>query len=120
MRALCLVERNETYTLAIHLPKRMGNYNDGTFVETLPTITDATPLQDPIAGSTRVTITRTNLDIGNNAVMGFTGITTHTMHCHVSVYFSLAFYCGRNVFMQFIVRVVCHKQRHYMQYYYFN
>ena len=55
--------QNETYTLAIDLPSGMGNYNDGTFVVTLPTITGATPLQDPFAGSTRVTITGTNLDL---------------------------------------------------------
>ena len=64
-----------TYTLAIDIPSGMGNYDNGRFVVSLPTVTGATPLQGPIAGGTRVTITGTDLDIGNNAVVGFTGIT---------------------------------------------
>ena len=64
-----------SYTLAIDTPSGMGTYNDGRFVVSLPTITNASPLQGPIAGGTRVTITGTNLNIGNNAVVGFTGIT---------------------------------------------
>ena len=64
----------ETYTLTINIPSGMGTY-DGTFVVSLPTVTGATPLQGPIAGGTRVTITGTDLHIGNNAVVGFTGIT---------------------------------------------
>ena len=64
----------EIYTLTINIPSGMGTY-DGTFVVSLPTVTEATPLQGPIAGGTRVTITGTDLDIGNNAVVGFTGIT---------------------------------------------
>ena len=62
------------YTLAINIPSGMGTYNDGTFVVSLPTVTGATPLQGPIAGGTRVTITGTDLDIGNKAEVGFTGI----------------------------------------------
>ena len=64
-----------TYTLAMDIPSGIGTYNDGRFVVSLPTVIDATPLQGPIAGGTRVTITGTNLDIGNNAVVGFAGIT---------------------------------------------
>ena len=63
-----------TYTLAIDIPSGIGTFNDGTFVVSLPTVMDATPLQGPIAGGTRVTITGTNLYIGNNAVVVFTGI----------------------------------------------
>ena len=63
-----------TYTLVVNIPSGMGTY-DGTFVASLPTVTGATPLQGPIAGGTRVTITGSDLDIGNNAVVGFTGIT---------------------------------------------
>ena len=65
-----------TYTLAIDVPSGIGTYNDGTFVVSLPTLIDATPLQGPIAGGTKLTITGTNLDIGNKAVVGFAGITT--------------------------------------------
>ena len=64
-----------SYTLAIDLPSGRGTYNHGRFVVSLPTVTDATPLHGPIAGGTRVTITGTDLDIGNSAVVGFTGIT---------------------------------------------
>ena len=63
----------EIYTLTINIPSGMGTY-DGTFVVSLPTVTEATPLQGPIAGGTRVTITGTDLDIGNKAVVGFAGI----------------------------------------------
>ena len=69
------VVQDGSYTLAINIPSGMGTYNDGTFVVSLPTVTGATPLQGPIAGGTRVTISGTDLDIGNNAVVGFTGIT---------------------------------------------
>ena len=65
-----------TYTLAIDIPSGIGTYNDGTFVVSLPTVIDAIPLQGPIAGGTKVTITGTNLDIGNKTVVGFAGITT--------------------------------------------
>ena len=64
-----------SYVLAINIPSGMGTYSDGTFVAAWPTVTGATPLQGPIAGGTRVTITGTNLNIGNNAVVGLTGIT---------------------------------------------
>ena len=64
-----------TYTLEINIPSGIGTYNYGSFVVSLPTVMDATPLQGPIAGGTRVTITGTDLDIGNNAVVRFTGIT---------------------------------------------
>ena len=64
-----------SYSLAVNLLSGIGAYNDGRFVVSLPTVTGATPLQGPIAGGTRVTITGTNLDIGNKAVVGFTGIT---------------------------------------------
>ena len=67
------VVQDGSYTLAINIPSGIGTY-DGTFVVSLPTVTGATPLQGPIAGGTRVTITGTNLDIGNNAVVSFTGI----------------------------------------------
>ena len=63
-----------SYTLAVDIPSGMGTY-DGTFVVSLPTVTGATPLQVPIAGGTRVAITGTDLDIGSNAVVGFTGTT---------------------------------------------
>ena len=63
------------YTLAINIPSGIGTYDDGSFVVSLPTVTGATPLQGPIAGGTRVTITGTALNIGNKAVVGFTGIT---------------------------------------------
>ena len=69
------VVQDGSYTLAINIPSGMGTYNDGTFVVSLPTVTGATPLQGPIAGGTRVTISGTDLDIGNNAVVGFTSIT---------------------------------------------
>ena len=64
-----------SYILAINIPSGMGTYNDGRLIVSLPTVTGATPLQGPIAGGTSVTITGTDLDIGNNAVVGFTGIT---------------------------------------------
>ena len=64
-----------TYTLAINIPSGMGAYDDGSFVVSLPTVTGASPLQGPIAGGTRMTITGTDLDIGSNAVVGFTGIS---------------------------------------------
>ena len=64
-----------SYTLAIDLSSGMGIYSGGRFMVSLPTVTGATPLQGPIAGGTRVTITGTDLDIGNNAVVDFTGIT---------------------------------------------
>ena len=68
------VVQDGSYTLTINIPSGMGTY-DGTFVVSLPTVTGATPLRGPIAGGTRVTITGTYLDIGNKAVVGFTGIT---------------------------------------------
>ena len=75
----------------------MGNYNDGTFVETLPTITDATPLQDPIAGSTRVTITRINLDIGNNGSDG--------LYWHNNTHNALS--CKCILFISFLLWMKC-------------
>ena len=69
------VVQDGSYTLAINIPSGMGTYDDGSFVVSLPTVTGATPLQGPIAGGTRVTITGTDLDIGNKAVVGFTNIT---------------------------------------------
>ena len=75
VRCTMNVVQDGSYTLAINIPSGMGTYNDGTFVVSLPTVTGATPLQGPIAGGTRVTITGTDLDIGNKAVVGFTGIT---------------------------------------------
>ena len=65
-----------SYTFAMDLPSGMGTYNLNRYVVSLPTVTGASPLQGPIAGGTRVTITATDLDIGNNAVVGFIGITT--------------------------------------------
>ena len=59
-----------SYSLAVNLPSCIGAYNDGRFVVSLPTVTGISPLQGPIAGGTRVTITGTNLDIGNNAMVG--------------------------------------------------
>ena len=64
-----------TYTLAINIPSGMGAYDDGSFVVSLPTVTGSSPLQGPIAGGTRMTITGTNLDIGSNVVVGFIGIS---------------------------------------------
>ena len=64
-----------SYSLAVNLLSGIGAYNDGRFVVSLPTVTGASPLQGPISGGTKVTITGTNLAIGNNAVVGFTGIT---------------------------------------------
>ena len=75
VRCTMNVVQDGSYTLAINIPSGMGTYNDGTFVVSLPTVTGATPLQGPIAGGTTVTITGTDLNIGNKAVVGFTGIT---------------------------------------------
>ena len=59
-----------TYSLVVNLPRSTGSSTaTSNFEILLPTITDVNPLFGPIAGGTVLTITGTNLNIGNAAVV---------------------------------------------------
>ncbi len=67
----------ETYSLVIDLPRSSGSRVGmaSSFEVLTPTVSGASPLFGPIAGGTVLTITGTNLNIGNNAVVRLNGIS---------------------------------------------
>ncbi len=68
----------ESYALVIDLPRSSGSGQGSspTIFEVLtPTVSGASPLFGPIAGGSLLTITGTNLNIGNIAVVRLNGIS---------------------------------------------
>ena len=67
-----------SYTLVIDLPRSPGpghGPSPTNFEVLTPTVSGASPLFGPIAGGTVSTITGTNLNIGNDAVVRLNGIS---------------------------------------------